>query len=391
VVNGPSGSVCTGSLAQTTFPFAVCVCTDFSNNTDPVWLVDAYDSASKSYAPGGKGGSVGVDGTYDSVLSGDKIGGTLWVAGGASTLNATIGQDLHWNGNLELGASVTVGGDAYVSGAITGNTMAVAGTLYTASPPPSGVTYGKLAQQAVTVPPPCDCASADLVPVAAIVAAHQSNNDNAAIGLDAGALNANTTSGIRLDLPCGNYYVTGMSGDSVTVVAHGHTALYVEGDIRMNGLLELTLDPTATFDVFVHGDVLLNGPGEIGSPAYPALMRMYVSPSSNSREFGINAGFLLAGELYIPTMDLGVNTDHVAYGAFFANSAGNNDGITVHYDNAVTTVGDTTCPPPPGQCKTCKDCNNQACIGGTCGACTQSSDCCAPLQCNNGKCVSPIQ
>jgi hypothetical protein len=335
----------------------------------------------------------GVDGTYNSVSSGDKIGGTLWVAGGQSALTATIGQELHWNGNLAVGtkgsgAAVTVGGDAYVSGAITGNSMAVAGTLYTPSPPPSGVTFGKLTQQAVSVPAPCDCAPSALVPVAAIIAAHQSSNDNATIGLDPAALTMGMNA--RLDLPCGNYYVTGISGGAVTIVAHGHTALYVEGNIELN-TLEITLEPTATFDVFVHGNVLLNSDGEIGSPAYPALMRMYVAPSSGgAAEFIINSGLLLAGELYAPAVVLGANTDFVTYGAFFANGALNNNGITVHYDNAVTTVGDTTCPPPPGQCTTCKDCNNQACIGGSCGACTQSSDCCAPLQCMSGKCVSPI-
>ena len=37
-------------------------------------------------------------------------------------------------------------------------------------------------------------------------------------------------------------------------------------------------------------------------------------------------------------------------------------------------------------CTSCTDCNNQACIDGTCGACTDSSQCCAPLECINGSC-----
>lgn len=38
------------------------------------------------------------------------------------------------------------------------------------------------------------------------------------------------------------------------------------------------------------------------------------------------------------------------------------------------------------QCASCRDCNNQACIGGKCGSCTQNSDCCAPLVCFLGTC-----
>ena len=51
-------------------------------------------------------------------------------------------------------------------------------------------------------------------------------------------------------------------------------------------------------------------------------------------------------------------------------------------------------PPPDGGtggCNTCLDCNGQACNGGMCGACTNSSQCCAPLLCNTqtGQCVVP--
>jgi hypothetical protein len=38
-------------------------------------------------------------------------------------------------------------------------------------------------------------------------------------------------------------------------------------------------------------------------------------------------------------------------------------------------------------CGSCKDCNNQACINGTCGMCTGSSQCCPPLTCMNGTCI----
>ncbi len=40
-------------------------------------------------------------------------------------------------------------------------------------------------------------------------------------------------------------------------------------------------------------------------------------------------------------------------------------------------------------CNTCLDCNGQACNGGQCGSCTNSTQCCAPLECNSaGQCVT---
>jgi hypothetical protein len=41
-----------------------------------------------------------------------------------------------------------------------------------------------------------------------------------------------------------------------------------------------------------------------------------------------------------------------------------------------------------GGCNTCLNCNGQACIAGQCGSCTNSSQCCAPYECNGqGQCV----
>jgi hypothetical protein len=41
-------------------------------------------------------------------------------------------------------------------------------------------------------------------------------------------------------------------------------------------------------------------------------------------------------------------------------------------------------------CNTCLDCGGQACTSTGCGACTSSSDCCAPLVCSQGSCVAPV-
>ena len=51
--------------------------------------------------------------------------------------------------------------------------------------------------------------------------------------------------------------------------------------------------------------------------------------------------------------------------------------------SSACTLDTSTCT----GCGDCRDCNNQACVGGTCGACTDSSQCCAPLLCLAGTCT----
>jgi hypothetical protein len=41
-------------------------------------------------------------------------------------------------------------------------------------------------------------------------------------------------------------------------------------------------------------------------------------------------------------------------------------------------------------CNTCLDCGGQACINGACGACTDSTQCCAPYICAEGQCIPPV-
>ena len=56
----------------------------------------------------------------------------------------------------------------------------------------------------------------------------------------------------------------------------------------------------------------------------------------------------------------------------------------IHYDNGAVQNGNEC--PQPTTCDTCSDCNNQACVGNTCGSCTMDSQCCPPLHCDAGTC-----
>ena len=63
--------------------------------------------------------------------------------------------------------------------------------------------------------------------------------------------------------------------------------------------------------------------------------------------------------------------------------------VRVHYDRAVLSVGENCPGNPPGEdCDSCLDCGNQACIDGQCGACRTDDDCCPPLVCVAGRCLT---
>jgi hypothetical protein len=331
------------------------------------------------------------------------VGGTFWISSTAGlTANEpfTAHQDLYVNGPVDLNQAGTVGLDAFIVGGITSNqSFGITGTLntplYTAATLPQNVTAGKVVKGTVTVADACTCDPTKLVPVNGIVDARKTMNDNLSIGLDSGVL-ANYGPTTRLDLPCGNYYLDSISTNaSLTIVAHGHTALYVGGDINTNGSFAISVDPTGSFDVFVKGTIITNQKFAVGSLNAPALMRLYLGIMT---ALDLNQGFLLAGNLYSALSSVDENQSADIYGAIFSGSFTSNQNTTIHYDSAITTQGQN-CPNPstptgdggvPQQCKSCGDCGNQACVKGQCGSCTTDADCCNPLMCIMGQCVSRI-
>jgi hypothetical protein len=266
--------------------------------------------------------------------------------------------------------------------------IAIAGTLHQQSGfgVTGDVTYGARVEEDVVVDPPCDCAPEQLLPIVDWVTAHAASNDDALIGLAADALR-NPPAAVRLDLPCGSYYLTGITGaKAIAIVAHGHTALFIDGDIQLSKPLTITLDPDATLDVLVSGDVGTSSALVIGSPNYPALSRFYIGGATG---FSISSNAQLGSFFYAPYGLVGASSPLEVYGGVFAGDFQNSNRTAVHYDRAVLDVGGD-CTPPSG-CDSCRDCGNQACIDGSCGACTDSSQCCAPLVCHNGQCVVIVE
>jgi hypothetical protein len=248
------------------------------------------------------------------------------------------------------------------------------------------------------VPPPCDCVPSHEIPVAAIVANFQANNDNATIGLSPTALSGSQYT--RLDLPCGVYYLDSVTNSvAVVIAAHGNTALAIGGNISPSSPLTITLDPTATLDLLVGGTISSQDQLNIGSIQYPALSRTYVA---GTQGLSFSSGATLGSNLYAANAHFDWSAGSDIYGAVFAGDFSGSSSVAIHYDSAVLQQG-SNCPPPPGTgpdggsggppppCGTCKDCGNQACINGGCGSCTSNGQCCAPLICVNGNCQQALQ
>jgi len=367
---GDDPNKCLGTLAQTTFRWSLCSCTDL--NVSAQLDTDAYDSAVGPYKPGELGGGVGVDRDVSNWSEAVTVGGTLWVAGtsdySSSGPPTEVKADMHLGGSWTASTKFSVDGPAYVVGAL------------------SGVTVAGKTQTVNSVPAACDCSADKLVDVAGIVQAHQApNNDNDAIALDA-AVFESPGSALSLDLPCGNFYFTNiLTSLATTIRVHGRTALYVEGDVSASSALAFVLDPDAELDVFVAGTLKVSDTFVFGSPNYPALSRLYVGGTA---KIALSADVRLAGELYAANSEQVVwSAKNAIYGSVLAGNFRASDVTNIHYDRAVLRAGDE-CPPGGGECGSCQDCHNQACKNGKCGECGDDSECCAPLVCIAGSCRS---
>jgi hypothetical protein len=210
------------------------------------------------------------------------------------------------------------------------------------------------------------------------------------IGL-AGTVVASKPATMRIDLPCGNYYFSQIDiSNPLTIWAHGHTAIYIDGDVVSGAPLTLGVDPTATLDIFIAGTINSSQTLTIGSPDYPALVRTYIggaSPLSFSQTVNIGS------ELYAANSSLlAWSASSAIYGAVFAGNFKASHDTVIHYDQAVLQAGQQCGQPSLDggtSCGSCRDCQNQACINGQCGGCTKDSDCCQPLICSpgDGMCV----
>ncbi|QSQ28203.1 hypothetical protein JY651_22050 [Pyxidicoccus parkwayensis] len=335
--------VCGGRLAEQTFRQALCTCEGLALSAP--METDAFRSASGPYQPGGQGGDVSVNGAFfanDSVT----VGGTLRVGGtGGIQLARTlsVGGALQNSGPLTgSAATASIAADARVRGDVALSSITVGGILTV----PPEYTLGPAQAAGVRREPvdpitPCACDAASQVDVAALITHHAGDNDNAAISLDAAALES--ISGERtLELPCGRFFLTSITGTGrATLTIRARTALFIQDGVDLGEGLTVDVQPPGELDLFIGGRVSVAGPLLLGSTAMPSRVRVYVTRST---VLALSAGSTLAGNLYAPGAYLSTSGDADVYGSIFVRHLEAAGPLRFHYDADVLEAG-AACPP----------------------------------------------
>jgi len=310
---------------------------------------DSYDSIVGPYAPGGVFGDVATNGDM-STANTLTVGGHVRIAGnGGLTSNntVTIKQALHSNGPVTLTSESSISTDGYVNGTVSTATKVDFGGTLTQ---PAGttnagmVTANAFALGEINITPPCPCDNSAIIPVGALMMDYSlpENNDNAAVGLEASLLQ--TPGGPKhLQLPCGVFYLSGISNTAaVTITTTGNTALFIDGDIDVSGMLHIHPLPGAQLDIFTLGSIKINGNTVLGSPNYPAATRIYIGGNgpvtfANSLE--------LSGFLYSDQATVSVNNALDIYGGLSVYKLQTSNTLVVHYDSGAQQLSEY-CPAP---------------------------------------------
>ena len=341
---GTGAAVCSGRLAEQTFRQALCTCEGLALSAS--MSTDAFRGSLGPYSPGGQGGDVGVNGglsANDSV----SVGGTLRVGGATGLLlgrTLTVGGGLHSGGPLTGStATATVTADARVRGDVSLSSLTVGASLTV--PPESTlgpVQAAEVRREPVEAITPCACDAAAQVDVASLIAHHAEDNDNAAIGLDAAALE--DISGERtLELPCGRFFLTRLSGTGrATLTLRARTALFIRDGVDLDEGLTVDVQPPGELDLFIGGGVSVAGPLLLGSTAMPSRVRVYVTRSSR---LALSAGITLAGNLYAPGAWLSLSGNVDVFGSVFVRGLEAAGPLQLHYDADVLDAG-AGCPGP---------------------------------------------
>jgi hypothetical protein len=334
---------CTGDLAEAVFRNALCACGQLSLGAQVT--TDAYDSRLGPYAPGGIGGHVGINEGFDANAAGNvTVGGDTTVAAGLQS-----GPRFDIAGNLAIGgalgrssSTVTVGGAARVAGSIDIGTLTVTGALTT----PAGATSsgnvmaGSRTTAPVSVPRPCRCEPSDVLDIKAIIAEHAIANHDADVGITPDEL-VDVEGDATLELPCGRFYLSRISatgGGTITLRATGRTAVFIGGDVTLDGSFTVEVAPGAEMDLFIQGFLSVPGMVRLGDQARPRALRVYIAAVGS---IAISGGLALAGNLYAPDADLQTSAPVDVFGAVLLDTWQLSAPANIHYDKAIEYAGDT--------------------------------------------------
>lgn len=381
-----AGTSCTGDLGARTFLFAVCACNDVE--VSGVLTTDALGAGGAD--AGTSGGSIGANGAFGTNSS-LQVNGDVWAAGtGVATAinvsqSGTIAGDVHAGASVavDAGSILGVGGNLSANGDVTGSvTCGGTATIPSEDTAPGVTATGGLTSAPVSVAPPCNCGT--LLDIASIVSGFAASNDDVAAGFTSASLSPAPTT--TVSIPCGRYYFDGITGSNVALSITGRAAIFVNGDLHATSQLTVTPVAGAQVNLFVTGNLVLEGGASLGSPSAPAAVRVYVGGST----FTLSGNAQLGANIYAPSASVQLASDLSMSGSLFVGSLAMSGSFTVHYDESILST--SGCTPAGSTCQTCHDCEGAtpACKGGSCTACATDSDCCPPLHCNAGQCYDEI-
>lgn len=390
VVTLSKNQACVNALAASTFTNALCTCADlklgdylntrgFDSNWGP-YRPTAFDSG---------GAAVGVDGNYTGRSTGIDIRGSFSVAGfGALQVagDLQVLGDFYAAGSVSVSGSADVWRNAWLGTTFTGlGPFTVGGSLrHTGDVTAKPLTAASDTREVVSVAKPCACGLFDLVDVLSLVDAARTSNDNTRFAVDPKAF-ARLSGNNEWTIGCGQLYLSQIGGTgNLLVHVTGLAALFIDGSINLTGDLSFDVAPGAEIDVFVKGDLALQGTLALASKDRPAAGRIWVWGA-----LPINLQSPWIGNLYAPRASVRVTGGIETWGSIFSFDLLGSSYASFVFDRAILKTTACIAPsPPPGSCTRCRWCNNgTACVNGTCGACQADSDCCGLAVCtSNGTC-----
>lgn len=215
-------------------------------------------------------------------------------------------------GAFSTGATVEIAGSLQVSGVLT-------------LPGADALTLGGMLVE--TPSAACNCQDESLLDIAALVRSQATDARALAGGFDPARLEDVSTDS-TLELACGRYRVDRIAGPSdLRIRALGRVALFVDGDLALDGGMEVVLEPSASFDLFVAGNVRVGAAWLVGGVEQAGRVRVYVGGDGT---VDLAAEASIAGTLYAPRAELVTRGDLDVYGPLFVRRAAPGGELRVH-------------------------------------------------------------
>jgi hypothetical protein len=237
----------------------------------------------------------------------------LHVFGGTAVDAGVMGPDsVGIGGEFSTEASVDIAGSLQVSGDLT-------------LPSEDALALGGVLVQ--TPNPACNCQDENLLDIPALVRAQTTDAPALAGGFDPAQLEGVTTDS-TLELSCGHYRVARIAGPSdLRIRAFGRVALFVDGDVALDGGMEVVLEAGASFDLYVAGNVRIGAAWLLGGFEQAGRVRVYVGGEGT---INLAAEASIAGTLYAPRAELVTRGDLDVYGPIFVRRAAPGGELRVH-------------------------------------------------------------